>query len=109
MDPVTIASLTTAVVLLATEAGKSGASEAGKAAWGAIQKLLNVSNADANSDLATEVAKALTAKPELAAEVRAQLDAVKNGQISQSIGMQGTVQGNRDVEVAGRDIIKNFR
>lgn len=107
MDPVTLATLTSAVTFLATEAGKAGASEAGKTAWASIQKLLNLSNA--GSDLAKDVAKALAAKPELAQKVQAHIDAAKNAWTSQSVGVHGDVRDNENAAVAGRDQTNYFR
>ncbi len=40
MDPITLATVTSAVTLLATECGKGLASEAGKATWSKIRSLL---------------------------------------------------------------------
>ena len=39
MEPLTLATLTAAVTVLATEVGKGAAAEAGKSAWGKIKSL----------------------------------------------------------------------
>ena len=65
MDPITLATLTSGVVVLAKEAAT--AAEAGKAAWEKIKGLFGWKAAP--DDLAGEAARKLSADPNLAAEV----------------------------------------
>jgi len=69
IDPVTIATVTSAVSVLATEFAKGAASEAGKSTWQKIKSLFGWSTDPAISNLATQVATELTAKPELIQQV----------------------------------------
>lgn len=50
MEPLTLATLTGAVTVLASEVGKGIASEAGKSAWGRIKSLFNWSADRAEDD-----------------------------------------------------------
>lgn len=71
MDPIALATITSAVAVLATEAGKASASEAGKTAWGAVKTALGWQPNDgtAMKDLAPKVATELLKRPELASEI----------------------------------------
>lgn len=69
MDPITLATLTSGVVLLATEAAKGAATEAGKDAWNKIKSLFAWKKEPETSDLASQVAEALNANTQLAKQV----------------------------------------
>ena len=51
MEPLTLATLTSAVTVLALEVGKGPAAEAGKSAWGKIKSLFRWSAEPAEADL----------------------------------------------------------
>ena len=86
MDPVTLATLTAGVVVLATEAGKGLAGEAGKGTWKAIQRKLGWSELPASSALAPRVAEALQAQPQLAPEILTLLQQPSIGSAQQLVG-----------------------
>lgn len=69
LDPITLATVTSAVTLLGSEAVKGFASEAGKTAWGAIKSLFGWKVDPAPADIPERVATTLTASPELAHKV----------------------------------------
>jgi len=69
VDPITIATVTSAVSVLGSEFVKGAASEAGKTTWQKIKSLFGWSADPAMSDVATQVATQLTAKPELIPQV----------------------------------------
>lgn len=74
MDPITLATITSAVTVLALEAGKGMASEAGKSAWQKIKKLFGMTGEPKEEDLAREVAERLVNDPALAKEVLSLLE-----------------------------------
>jgi hypothetical protein len=69
MDPITLATITSAVTVLATEAGKASASEAGKSAWAGIKRALGWTTQGQEpkpTDLPMAVATRLRDEPDLA-------------------------------------------
>jgi hypothetical protein len=77
MDPVVLATVTSAVTVLAreagalatTEAGKAFASEAGKTLWGTVRNLLGWKEDPKPASLAIDVAHALQKNPDLLTQV----------------------------------------
>ncbi len=69
MDPITLATLTSGVVLLATETAKGAASDAGNNAWNKIKSLFAWKKEPETSDLGRQVAEALNANTQLAKQV----------------------------------------
>ena len=86
MDPVTLATLTGAVTVLASEVGKGIASAAGKNAWGKIKSLFRWSAEPAEADLSAGIAKALQANEALARQVVEILQAQSTGTASKLVG-----------------------
>jgi hypothetical protein len=69
MDPIVLATITSALTLISTEVTKGAASEAGKALWGRIRSMLGWTQDPKASDLAPEIARKLAADPGLAKEL----------------------------------------
>ena len=86
MEPLTLATLTAAVTVLASEVGKGAASEAGKSAWGRIKSLFRWSAEPAEADLSAAIAKALEANEALARQVVEILQAQSTGTASKLVG-----------------------
>lgn len=69
MDPITLATITSALTLIATEATKGVANEAGKSLWSLIKSKLGWTEEPPKGSLAQEIATKLSAEPKLAAEI----------------------------------------
>jgi hypothetical protein len=69
MDPITLATITSALTLLSTEVAKGAASEAGKALWTKIKSMLGWAQDPSPSDLAPEIARKLAADSKIAKEI----------------------------------------
>jgi hypothetical protein len=91
VEPLTLATLTAAVTVLASEVGKGIASEAGKTAWSRIKALFKWSADPAETDLSTAIAKTLEANQALARQVVEILQ-------GQSTGTASTLVGRIDAE-----------
>jgi hypothetical protein len=76
MDPVTLATVTAAVSVLATECAKGIASSAGKDLWGKIKSLFGWQSEPQPSELAGSIASELQKDPRRAGEVLALLKQV---------------------------------
>ena len=86
MEPLTLATLTAAVTVLALEVGKGAAAEAGKSAWGKIKSLFRWSADPAEKDLSADIAKVLAANEALARQVVEILQAQSTGTASTLVG-----------------------
>ncbi len=73
MDPITLATVTSALTVLATEATKATASEAGKELWAKVKSLFCWKTEPARSDLAPSIAIRLNNDSDIAARVVALL------------------------------------
>jgi hypothetical protein len=93
MEPITLAAITSAVTILATEAGKSGASEAGKSTWIEIRKRLGWSPNPNEPDLARKIAEKLVERPEAARDIVTLLQGAPN-----DIGAARTLVGSINAE-----------
>jgi hypothetical protein len=65
MDPVVLATVTSATTLIATEVAKGAAGEAGKALWSQIKGMFGWQNDPSPPDLAPEIARRLANDAEL--------------------------------------------
>ncbi len=86
MEPLTLATLTAAVTVLALEVGKGAAAEAGKSAWSAIKSLFKWSADPPEADLSADIAKALQANEALARQVVEILQTQQTGTASTLVG-----------------------
>jgi hypothetical protein len=87
MDAITLATLTSAATLLATDAARGLASEAGISAWEGIKRLLGWEREPEAENLARGIAEALDGDPPLAQEVLSYLKL-------QGIGPSGALVGS---------------
>jgi len=85
MEPVILATLTSAVTVLASEVGKGIASEACKSAWGKIKSLFNWSAEPKEAELSAEIAKALQANEALAQQIVKLLQSQSTGTASKLV------------------------
>ena len=92
MDPITLATITAGATVLATEAGKGLAGEAGKATWKAIQKKLGWSEEPEVGALAPQIAQELQARPEMAKEV---VELLQQPQVGSAQQLVGTVNAKK--------------
>ena len=69
MDPIVLATVTSAVALCGTEFLKGAASEGGKQLWGKIMKLFGWQSPPTQSELAPAIAKRLLQDQELAGQI----------------------------------------
>lgn len=86
MEPITLATITAAATVLATEAGKGLAGDAGKSAWEAIKKKFGWGAEPETSTLAPTIARELQERPEVAKEVLELLQASRTGTAQQLVG-----------------------
>ena len=85
-DPIALASITSAVAVLATEYLKGVATDAGKSTWLGIKSLLGWASDPAPAEIPEKVANALTASPETADKLLALLKAEHIGAASSLVG-----------------------
>ena len=69
MDPVTLATITSAVTVLASECAKGAAGEAGKDIWGKIKALFTWKDDPPLSSLSEKIAKEIQGDPSVAAQI----------------------------------------
>ena len=105
MDPVTLAVVTTAASTLAMEAGKTGVGEIAKDAWTKVKGLFGWSKDPATEDLAQDIAKALTANPDVAQQIATLLKTSNSGTASRLMSkVTITVTNTTGNITAGRDV-----
>lgn len=86
MEPVTLATVTSAVVNLALEAAKEVAPKVFKETWTQVKKILGWDAEPAPSDLASKVAQQLMTDESLAIKVLEAVKALPAGATSQLVG-----------------------
>ncbi|MGD2107982.1 MAG: hypothetical protein PVI86_01195 [Phycisphaerae bacterium] len=86
MDPITLATVTSAVSVLATEFAKGAASDAGGDAWKKIKSLFGWKAEPEPAQLAPTAARQLQGDEKLAAEVASMLQAQHTGTPSDLVG-----------------------
>jgi hypothetical protein len=92
IEPIALASITSAVTVLGNEFLKGMAGEAGKSTWMQIKSLFKWQSEPKVEDLPKMVATALTESPQLAEAV---LDLLKNHATGSPSAMVGNIQNNR--------------
>jgi hypothetical protein len=75
MDPIILATVTSALTLVATEVTKGAAGEAGKGLWSKIKSVLGWTQDPSSSELASVIARKLASDPEAAKKIIALLQA----------------------------------
>ena len=87
VDPITVATITSAVSVLGNECLKGIAGEAGKTLWGRIKSKLGWNSEPDPAAIPAETAKKLSASPELAKEILELLHTAKGvGVVGQMVG-----------------------
>jgi hypothetical protein len=86
LDPVALASITSAVAVLGTEYLKGVATEAGKSTWAGIKSLLGWTSDPAPAEIPQKVANALDRSPETAEKLLALLKASHLGAATALVG-----------------------
>ncbi|HVT10722.1 MAG TPA: hypothetical protein VHE55_00520 [Fimbriimonadaceae bacterium] len=86
LDPLTLASVSSALTLLSSEVAKGIAGDAGKDAWKKIKSLFGWHEEPQLAAIPEMTAKALEASPELANEVKTILSAGNVGSAGQLVG-----------------------
>lgn len=69
MDPIVLATITSALTLISTEVTKGAAGEAGKALWTKIKSTLRWAHDPSSSELASVIARTLAADPQSAKKI----------------------------------------
>jgi hypothetical protein len=69
MDPIALATITSALTVVATEVAKGAAGEAGKSLWNEVKSMFGWVQEPNKSDLAPDIAAKLVVDPELAKKV----------------------------------------
>ena len=69
MDPILLATITSAITLIGSEVAKGAASKAGETLWAKIKSMLGFGHDPSPTDLAPEIARKLAADPELAKKI----------------------------------------
>ena len=108
MDPIVLATVTSALTLLGTEFAKDVASEAGKSTWAKIRGLLGWKSDPPAEDLAATLAGRLQEDPKLTSQLVRLLQESKDAGTAASLVGQinadkviviGEVRGNSDIEM----------
>lgn len=86
MDPITLATVTTAVVTLALDAAKEAATEAAKDTWQQVKKWIGWEKEPAPEQLAPAVASRLNDDEELTRKIAALLKDQPSGSASTLVG-----------------------
>lgn len=92
MEPITLATMTAAVTVLATEAAKSLAGEAGKSLWEEIKGRLGFTSDPKPDDLAVEVALKLDGDEAAAKDV---LKLLKGGKANGGTPLVGRIDAEK--------------
>ena|ERR1035438_94560 len=102
IDPVALASITSAVAVLGNEYLKGVASEAGKSTWAGIKSLLGWTSDPAPAEIPERVANALTATPDIAQKL---LELLKSNQTGTATAMVGKIEASGGKIVVANTIV----
>jgi hypothetical protein len=102
IDPIALASITSAVSVLGNEFLKGIAGEAGKSTWAKIKTLFNWQSEPEAEDIPHAVATALTQSPQLAAQI---LDLLKQQDTGSPSAMVGNIHAEGGKVVVAQTII----
>ena len=92
LDPITLATITSAVTLLGSEYAKGMASEAGKSTWLAIRSIFSWKSEPGLAEIPEKVAISLSDSPQLAIKI---WELLKN---NREAGVSGSIVGKIDAE-----------
>jgi hypothetical protein len=105
MDPITLATVTSAVTLLASECGKGLASEGGKDLWKKIKSKLGWDSDPSPEDIAPKIAGRLERDDALLTQIVGLLKAQPAGTASQIVG---SIQAERVVAAQQVNVAGDF-
>ena len=105
MDPISLATATSALTVLGTEVAKGAASAAGKSAWEKVKGLLHWSTEPGPPDLAHALASALHTKPELLPQV---LEILSDQGIGTPHALVGSIHAEKVVVADRLDVSGDF-
>jgi len=97
LDPITLATITSAVTLLGEESVKGLGSEVGKSTWRLVRSLFGWKDDPPPADIPHQVATTLTASPELAQKVWELLKNNKDAGVASSI--VGKIEGEKVIVI----------
>ena len=103
MDPVTLATVTSAVTLLATEAGKGLAGEAAKDLWKKVRNRLGLKGEPAKEELAPTIAHALASDEAAAGDV-VRLLQQHAGQAGDAASLVGRIDAEKVIYIANQTV-----
>jgi hypothetical protein len=104
IEPVALASITSAVTLLGSEFIKGVAGDASKATWSKIKQLLGWSVDPPVEEIPQKVATALTASPEVAEQL---VKLLKEANAGSASGMVGSINAAGGKVVVAQTIVAN--
>lgn len=102
IDPVALASITSAVAVLGNEYLKGLASDAGKSTWMGIKSLLGWSSDPAPAEIPTAVAKAVSTSPEVAQKL---LELLKSSNTGTPAALVGNIEASGGKVVVANTIV----
>jgi hypothetical protein len=97
LDPIVLATITSAVSLLGHEYLKGAASEAGKATWSGIKSVFGWNSDPAPAEIPHKTAEAITASPELAEQLLVLLKNHQAGSATAIVGQLHVSEGGKVV------------
>lgn len=103
MDPVALATVTSAVTMLASEAGKGLAGEAAKDLWGRIRSRLGLAKEPPMEELAPTVARALSDNEAAASDVVRMLQQ-HAGQAGDAASLVGRIDAEKVIYIANQTV-----
>lgn len=103
MDPVTLATVTAGATVLASEAGKSFASEAAKDLWAKVRNRLGLAADAPKGDLAPAIARALDADQSAAGDVVSLLQQ-HAGQAGDASSIVGRIDAEKVIYIANQTV-----
>lgn len=104
MDPVALATVTSAVTMLASEAGKGIAGEAAKDLWGQIRRRLGLAKDPSKEELAPTVARALAEDEAAAGDVVRMLQQ-HAGQAGDAASLVGRIDAEKVIYIANQTVV----
>ncbi len=97
MDPITLATMTSALVQIALDVTKGVATDAAKALWAKASAALGLAAKPSDDDVAVQIARKLQANPKAAAKLVAELQALPKQESSARLVGSLTVRADNVV------------
>lgn len=105
MDPVVLATTTTALTVLATEVSKGTASAVGQEVWGKVKALFRWKRAPVEAEMAQDIAQQLSGNSELMTEI---LRLLQGQDVGVAHGMVGRIDAEKVVVVQTMHVAGDF-